>query len=46
MLSEQERSQGRDRRAQIYDARARESQQHAQILRELQVRRQTDHPSQ
>jgi two-component system, chemotaxis family, protein-glutamate methylesterase/glutaminase len=37
MLAEQERSHGRHRRAELYDARADESMAHAQRLRELHV---------
>jgi two-component system, chemotaxis family, protein-glutamate methylesterase/glutaminase len=37
MLAQQERSQGREKRAQLYDARAEESHDHAQRLRELHL---------
>ncbi len=37
MLAEQERSHGRQRRAELYDARADESMAHAQRLRELHL---------
>jgi hypothetical protein len=35
MMAEKERAGGRDKRADLFDARARESQAHAQRLREL-----------
>jgi two-component system, chemotaxis family, protein-glutamate methylesterase/glutaminase len=38
MLAEQERSQGRQKRADLYDSRADESLAHAQRLRELHLR--------
>jgi hypothetical protein len=40
MLAEQEREQGRDKRAELYESRARESQRHAQALRDLHQGRQ------
>jgi two-component system, chemotaxis family, protein-glutamate methylesterase/glutaminase len=39
MLGDQEHARGRPQRAQLYDSRARESQRHAQTLRELHQRR-------
>lgn len=39
MLAEQEHARGRQKRAQLYESRAGESQRHAQALRELHQRR-------
>lgn len=39
MLAEQEHGRGRQKRAQLYESRAGESQRHAQALRELHQRR-------
>lgn len=41
MLGERERTQGREGRAQLQDARSEESRRHAQKLRELHAQRQT-----
>jgi hypothetical protein len=41
MLGQQERTSGRARRAELYEARARESREHARKLRELHGVRRT-----
>ena len=43
MMAERERASGRDKRADLFDARARESQAHAQRLRELHRVRDTSY---